>query len=172
MNKNLKFAAVVLSAFVIGMGINNCARSEFPGVSRIAVVDVQQVVTASTEVNELRKENQAKTSELVSYIEKARKDVAATTDTDKKKALEEKYTKELNTKREIFGQEYNQKMMNIQQHILNAVREQAVANNYDMVIAKDVVLYGGDDITESLKASVAAIKPAAQKSKTPAKKKK
>ena len=171
MNNNLKFAAVAIAAFVIGMGINNRAMSEYPGVSRIAVVDVQQVVTASTEVNELRKENQAKTSELVSYIEKARKDVASTTDTDKKKALEEKYTKELNTKRELFGQEYNQKMLNIQQHILNAVREQAVANNYDMVIAKDVVLYGGDDITESLKTSVAAVKPAASKAKTTTKKK-
>ena len=171
MNNSLKFASVAIAAFVIGMGLNNVAMSEFSGVSRIAVVDVQQVVTASTEVNELRKENQAKTSELVSYIEKARKDVASTTDTDKKKALEEKYTKELNTKRELFGQEYNQKMMNIQQHILNAVREQAMANNYDMVIAKDVVLYGGDDITESLKTSVAAVKPAT-KSKTNTKKRK
>lgn len=172
MNNNLKFAAVAIAAFAIGMGINNRAMSEYPSVSRIAVVDVQQVVTASTEVNELRKENQAKTSELVSYIEKARKDVASTTDTDKKKALEEKYTKELNTKRELFGQEYNQKMLNIQQHILNAVREQAMANNYDMVIAKDVVLYGGDDITESLKTSVAAVKPVATKSKTNTKKRK
>jgi Skp family chaperone for outer membrane proteins len=159
MNKSLKFAAVATVAFTIGLGINNFAMSEINGISKIAVVDVQQVVVASSEVNELKKENQEKTGELISYIEKARKDVAATTDADKKKALEEKYTKELNSKREVFGQEYNQKMLSIQKNILNAVREQAVANNYDMVIAKDVVLYGGEDITDSLKKVVSAVKP-------------
>ena len=81
---------------------------------------------------------------------------------------EEKYSKELNTKREAYGLEYNNKMMNIQNNILNAVAEQARANNYDIVLAKDVVLYGGDDITESLKAKVSAIKTTP--SKTPAKK--
>ncbi|MBR6099330.1 OmpH family outer membrane protein [bacterium] len=175
MNKGLRFTAVAAFAFALGLGVNNFAMSELSGVAKIAVVDVQQVVVASSEVNDLRKENQEKTTELVSYIEKARKDVASTTDADKKKALEEKYSKELNNKREAFGQEYNQKMMSIQQNILNAVREQAMANNYDLVIAKDVVLYGGDDITESLKKSVAAIKPAANtktNSKTTTKKRK
>ena len=64
-------------------------------------------------------------------------------------------------------------MMNIQQNILNAVREQAIANNYDIVIAKDVVLYGGDDITEQVKTVVSAIKPVAKTTqKTTAKTKK
>jgi len=163
MNKGLRFTAVAAFAFALGLGVNNFAMSELNGVAKIAVVDVQQVVVASAEVNELKKENQEKTTELVSYIEKARKEVASTNDADKKKALEEKYSKELNNKREAFGQEYNQKMMSIQNNILNAVREQAVANNYDIVIAKDVVLYGGDDITDSLKKTVSAIKPATSK---------
>lgn len=157
MNKNLKFTAIALAAFVIGMGANNFAMSQLNGVNKIAVVDVQQVVGASSEVSALREENQAKTNELVSYIEKARKDVAATTDADKKKSLEEKYSKELNSKREVFGQEYNKKMMEIQKNILNAVREQAVGNGYDLVLSKDIVLYGGEDITEPLKKSVASI---------------
>ena len=173
MNNKFKFAIIAISAFIIGMSVNNFAMSELNGVSKIAVVDVQKVVTASSEVDALRKENQEKTTELISYIEKARKDVAATTDIEKKKSLEEKYSKELNNKREAYGEEYNTKMMNIQQNILNAVREQAVANNYDIVIAKDVVLYGGDDITEQVKTVVSAIKPVAKTTqKTTAKTKK
>lgn len=168
MNRNLKFAAIALAAFVVGMSANNFAMSELNGVSKIAVVDIQQVVGASSEVNDLKKENQEKTNELVKYIENARKEVAATTDTDKKKALAEKYDKELNSKREAFGQEYSKKMVNIQKNILNAVREQAIGNGYDLVLAKDVVLYGGDDITESVKKSVASVKPA-QKAKPAAK---
>lgn len=166
MNKSFKLVAVSVAAFALGMGLNNFAVSQMPGSLKIAVVDVQQVVAASSEVNALRNENQAKAGEIIKYIENARKDVAKVSDADKKKSLEEKYAKELNEKREVYAQQYNEKMMNIQNNILNAVREQAVTNNYDMVIAKDVVLYGGDDITQQLKSSVSAVKTPA---KTPAK---
>ena len=159
MNKNVKFLAVAAAAFAIGMGINNIAVSDMLGNAKIAVVDVQQVVAASSQVNALKNENQVKTKEIISFIEEARKDVAATSDADKKKSLEEKYTKELNSKREAYGAEYNKKMLAIQQNILNAVAEQARANNYDIVLAKDVVLFGGEDITDSLK-SVVAVKKA------------
>ena len=100
MNTKSKFLTIAAVAFAVGMGVKNFAMSEIPGNYRIAVVDVQQVVAASSQVNELKQENQAKTTEILSFIEKARKDVAATTDADKKKSLEEKYTKELNSKRE------------------------------------------------------------------------
>ncbi|MEE3349538.1 MAG: hypothetical protein VZR09_05805 [Candidatus Gastranaerophilaceae bacterium] len=171
MNKSVKFLTVAAVAFGIGLGVNNFAMSEIPGSYRVAVVDVQQVVAASSQVNELRKENQAMQAEIISFVEKARKDVASASDVDKKKSLEEKYSKELNSKREAFGAKYTSKMVDIQNNILNAVTENAKANNYDIVIAKDVVLYGGEDITDSLKSAVAAIKPAAKKTKSSSKKK-
>ena len=68
-------------------------------------------------------------------------------------------------KQEAYGAEYNSKMMDIQKNILNAVNEQARANNYDIVISKDVVLYGGEDITGSLRTAVAAIKTPAKNNK-------
>ena len=172
MKNCIKAVVIGCAAFVVGMGFSNLAISDALGNYRIAVVDVQQVVAVSSQVNALKKENQEKTNEIINFIEKARKDVAATNDAAKKKSLEEKYSKELNTKREAYGLEYNNKMLNIQNNILNAVAEQAKANNYDMVLAKDVVLYGGEDITESLKAKVSAIKSTPAKKATPAKKRK
>ena len=71
--------------------------------SKIAVVDVQEVVNSSSQVQALKKEQQAKMKEVVSFVEKARKEVAATTDVKKKQALEEKYNKELNTKKNSNG---------------------------------------------------------------------
>ena len=147
MNKYVKTLAIGFVAFAAGMGLNNIALSDAWSNYRIA----------SPQVNDLKIENQNKTNEIINFVENARKDVAATTDADKKKSLEEKYSKELNTKREAYGLEYNNKMMEIQKNILNAVAEQAKANNYDMVITKDVVLYGGDDITNNVKTVVSAI---------------
>jgi len=150
MKNNMKFLAIGLAAFAIGFGINNYAMSDVPANYRVAVVDVQQVVSSSAQVQALKKEQQAKAEEVIKYIEKARKDVAATSDEKKKKALEEKYNKELLTKREALEKEYAKKLHAIDTNISNAIVENAKGNNYNLVLAKGVVLYGGTDITNDI----------------------
>lgn len=152
MNSNLKLLAVTVSAFVIGLSVNNIAMSDVP--SKIAVVDVQQVVSSSSQVMALKKEQETKAKELITFIEKARKDVAATTDAKKKQSLEEKYTKELNAKKEAAETNYKNKLSAIDTAISNQIAAQAKLNNYDIVVAKSVVLYGGEDITEAVKKAV------------------
>ncbi len=153
MTKKMKLVMSVVSAFVLGVAVNNFAMSDV-ATMRIAVVDVPQVVDASTKVQALKKEQQAKAKDLASFIEKARKDVAGTTDVKKKKSLEEKYTKELNTKREALEKDYAKKLAETDAAISAQIANVAKSNNYDLVISKGVVLYGGADITEAVKASV------------------
>jgi Skp family chaperone for outer membrane proteins len=152
MNKNLKMIALTVSAFVIGFSINNIAMSDV--TTKIAVVDVPQVVNSSSQVEALKKEQQAKAKELVTFVEKARKEVAATTDTKKKQALEEKYNKQLQTKKETMDKDYSTKLAEIDKSISNQIANQAKLGNYSLVLAKGVVLYGGDDITEAVKKAV------------------
>lgn len=153
MNNKLKFMVGITAAFVIGLSVNNIAMSDVSTL-RIAVVDVQQVVDASSKVQALKKEQQAKAKEITSFIEKARKDVAKVSDVKKKKNLEEKYTKELNAKRIAMEKDYAQKLAETDQAISAKIASVASANNYDIVISKGVVLFGGADITETVKASV------------------
>lgn len=148
MNKNVKLLTVGLAAFVIGVSVNNYAISDVPSNYKVAIVDVQQVVASSAQVKNLKKEQQAKTDELVKFVEKARKDVAAVTDEKKKKALEDKYTKELDAKKEKLEKDYISKLSAIDTSISKTVEAQAKANNYNLVLAKGVVLYGGEDITD------------------------
>lgn len=148
MNKNVKLLTVGLAAFVIGLSVNNYAMSDVPANYKVAIVDVQQVVASSAQVKNLKKEQQAKTDELVKFVEKARKDVAAVTDEKKKKALEDKYTKELDAKKEKLEKDYISKLSAIDTSISKTVEAQAKANNYNLVLAKGVVLYGGEDITD------------------------
>ena len=152
MNHKFKFLAVGISAFVIGLSLNNIAVSGVP--SKIAVVDVSAVVNSSAQVQALKKEQQAKAKELVAFVEKARKDVAATTDVKKKQALEDKYNKELNAKRTAIDKNYATKLDAIDKAISAQIATQAKAGNYDVVLAKGVVLYGGTDITETVKKAV------------------
>ena len=153
MKNTTKILMGVAAAFVLGLTVNNFAMSDV-ATMRIAVVDVPQVVDASTKVQALKKEQQAKAKDLASFIEKARKDVAGTTDVKKKKSLEEKYTKELNTRREALEKDYAKKLAETDAAISAQIANVAKANNYDIVISKGVVLYGGADITAAVKASV------------------
>ena len=116
----------------------------------VAVVDVPQVVTSSAQVQALKKEQQAKAEELVKFIENARKDVASITDSSKKKAAEEKYSKELQTKKEKIELEYASKLKAIDASISKQIETQAKARGYDVVLSKGVVLYGGKDITSEI----------------------
>lgn len=150
MNKNVKLLAAVATAFAIGFSANNFAMSDVPSNFKVAVVDVQQVVASSAQVKALKKEQQAKTEEVIKYIDKARKDVASVSDEKKKKALEDKYNKELVTKRETLEKDYATKLQAIDKNISSTIETQAKAKNYNVVLAKGVVLYGGDDITADI----------------------
>jgi len=153
MKNQTKLFMGIAAAFVLGVAVNNFAMSDVAAY-RVAVVDVPQVVDASSKVQALKKEQQAKAKDLAQFIEKARKDVAGTTDVKKKKTLEEKYTKELNTKREAIEKDYAKKLAETDAAISAQIANVAKANNYDIVISKGVVLYGGSDITAAVKASV------------------
>lgn len=152
MNNKFKLLAVSVSTFVIGLSLSNFAMSDV--TTKIAVVDVQAVVNSSSQVATLKKEQEAKAKEIVTFVEKARKDVAATTDVKKKQALETKYNKELNAKKTAMDKNYVTKLEAIDKAISAQVANQAKAGGYDVVLAKGVVLYGGSDITEAVKKAV------------------
>ncbi len=156
MNNKMKFLTVGLAAFVIGFGVNNYAISDVP--SKIAVVDVQKVINSSPQVAALKTEQQAKAKDVVAFLEKARKDVAETTDAKKKQALEEKYNKELKDRKVKIEKDYASKLTAIDSKITSIIATEAKARNYDVVLAKGAVLYGGTDITDAISKAVKANK--------------
>ena len=76
------------------------------------------------------------------------------TDKDKLAAIEEKYRNDINRQKTAMEQEYNTKFNEIDKNIRNAVIEKARAMNYNLVLPKNIVLLGGDDITAQVAQSV------------------
>ena len=152
---------LLAAAIAMGISLNAAMATE------VAFVDVQRVVDSSAQVQALKKEQQAKAKDMVTFIEKARKDVAAVTDKDKKQALEQKYNKELAAKKEKMDKEYATKLQSIESYISNIVNNQAKLKGYDMVLSKGVVLYGTTDITEDV---IKAVQTADKAQKTTKKK--
>ena len=147
-----KFILGLTIAFLAGFSVNNFAVSDVP--SKIAVVDVQEVVASSLQVKNLKQEQEAKVKEMLSFVEKARKEVASVNDVNKKQTLEEKYSKEFADKKLANEKEYSKKLADIDKSISEQIAIQAKSQNYDVVLAKGVVLYGGEDITENVKNSL------------------
>lgn len=119
-------------------------------IDKVATVDVQKIVNKSAQVQALKKEQDAKRKELAQFIKKAQDEIKAQTDEGKKKALAQKYDKELSAKREANAKAYKAKLAAIDKSITDSIVSQAKAMGYDLVLTKNIVLYGGDDITEAI----------------------
>lgn len=136
--------------FLVLLGASMVQMLSYAADENIAVVDLQKVVSSSAAVKQLKQEHSKKMSELDKIVVNARGEIANEKDPAKVLLLEDKYTKEFNTKREALEKDYNSKLSVIEKNIKNEVAKKAQKNEYDYVFAKSVVLYGGKDITEEL----------------------
>ena len=154
MKNSLKFLTVSLVAFAIGLAAGNYAISDVPSNFKVAVVDVQKVVASSSQVKALKDEQKKKGQELAKFIETAKTNLDKEKDAKKKKALEEKYNKEFQAKREAIAKNYETKLLDIDKNISSVIDKNAQANGYNLVLAKGVVLSGGTDITDAISKEV------------------
>ena len=148
MNNKLKFLAIGTAAFVIGLSVNNFAMSDVG--YKVAVVDVGKVISSSSQVEALKKEQQAKSKELMAFVEKARDDVSAQKDDKKKQDLEQKYNNDLRAKKEAMDKNYAAKLTAIDDFISKQIDDAAKKDGYDLVLVKGAVLNGGTDITDAI----------------------
>ena len=122
---------------------------------KIAVVDLQQLVSNSAQVKQLKQEHSKKINELDKIIVNARGEISNEKDPAKILLIEDRYMKEFNTKKDTLERDYNNILSVIEKNIKGEIAKKAQKDGYDYVFAKSVVLHGGKDITNEL---VGAIK--------------
>ena len=149
MDKHFKSVLAVSIAFVVGCGFNSMAVSSNT-LNKVAIVDVPKVVAQSTQVKNLKAEQEKKSKEFIQFMNKAKSEVDAQSDVEKKKALAQKYEKELIAKREAAANDYAKKLEAIDASISSVIEKEAKAQGYDVVLTRTAVLYGGDNITDSI----------------------
>ena len=150
MKNNMKMLTVALIAFGIGLTAGNYAVSDVPSNFKVAVVDVQQVVASSPQVKALKDEQKRKGQELAKFIETAKTALDKEKDAAKRKALEQKYNKEFNAKRDAIAKNYETKLLAIDKNISTIINTNAKNSGYNLVLAKGAVLSGGVDITDQI----------------------
>lgn len=142
---------VALIAFISGASFNNIAMSNTPAAQpspvKIAVVDVNKVVSDSKEVKALKAQQDKKKDELVKWLETVKTDINKQSSNENKVKLAKKYDSELAKKQDANRKDYTKKLQTIDKNISAIINQTAKAQGYTIVFAKSSVLYGGDDIT-------------------------
>ncbi|MBQ8168518.1 OmpH family outer membrane protein [bacterium] len=152
MKKHIWFIAICIIAFVAGYSINSKAISDTG--FRVAVVDVQSLIQKSSQVNTLKADQQKKLDNMKATVDKARQDISKETDPAKIAQIEEKYRNNINNQKQALDNEYNSKLKQIDSNIKAIVVEKAKNMNYNLVLPKNIVLFGGDDITSEVAKSI------------------
>ena len=116
----------------------------------VAVVDVQAIINVSSEVRALKEEQAVRTQELNQWLQKAQNEVNTEQDKVKQQALLQKYNAEFTLKRREIAINYQEKLKVVCDNIEHTIAEEAKAKGYQLVLAKNVTIYGGTDITEDI----------------------
>ncbi|MBR4624876.1 MAG: OmpH family outer membrane protein [Alphaproteobacteria bacterium] len=118
---------------------------------KIAVVDVMSIVNGSKDVMTLRQNHAIRSQELSQWLQAAQNEVNSQNDPQAKQGLLQKYNVEFAQRRNAVNQLYQQELMTIDQNISKIVMDEAKKLGYNMVLAKNVVVCGGNDITEDVR---------------------
>lgn len=150
MRKEILGTISIVAVFALGYSINNIAASNTNSEYRVAVVDIQKIVSNSSEITTLKAEQEKQIQNLEKTINKAREEISKEKNPDKIAQLEEKYRNEINKQKLAIDTSYNSKLTAIDNKIKTAIVEKARSMNYNIVLPKNTVIFGGDDITEQV----------------------
>ena len=152
MKNNFWLILLCLVAFTAGYSINSKAISDTG--YRVAVVDVQQLVGKSSQLSLLKQDQQRKLSEMQKTVEQAKKEMTNESDPAKIAQIEEKYRNQINNQKAALDKEYNTKLKQIDTDIKTITISKAKEMKYNLVLPKNIVLFGGDDITGEIAKSI------------------
>lgn len=146
MNKKYAIGAICVALlFGFWLGCFRCCHK-----SKIAVVDITTIVQNSEQVKALKEEQNTKAQELATWLQNAQNAVKNETDKSKQEDLLKQYNAEFAAKKQTIATEYAQKLQDIDNNITKTISDKAKKEGYQLVIAKNLVIYGGKDITDTI----------------------
>lgn len=139
--------AAIIAALGVGFGagcLYCCSHS------KIAVIDVPVVVSKSELVQALRADQNSKAQELAKWLQNAQEDVKGEKDKEKQEALLQQYNAEFAQKKEELTAQYAKDLKDVDESITKAIVDEAKKRGYNIVVPKNILISGGDDITEEV----------------------
>ena len=149
MEKNKKYIIAVIAlivAFALGFGVKALCCCG----GKIAVIDINQVVSEAKEVKDLQQVQQQRSQELQKWVESVKAEVEKEASKQKKDELTKKYDAEFMSKYQAMQESYNNEVKQLEGKITKIIADKAKADGFIFVLAKNTVLTGGKDITDAV----------------------
>lgn len=147
MKTKILVATGLLAVVILGVSINNIAFSSASSDMKVATVDLSELITNSASVKALKSTHEKQLADIEKTLEQARIEISNETNPDKIAKLEEKYRKDVSDKKFQMDKNYNDKLLELDKSIKAQVAQKAKELNYTVVLPKNMVLFGGEDIT-------------------------
>ncbi len=146
----MKKGYVVLTvaiAFVLGAAVccGLCCRK-----SKVAVVDIMSIVGKSEQVQNLKAQQAAQTEALGQWLQAAQAEIEKVKDEAKKEELSKQRAAEFVQRRDAVAQQYATMLQEADKSITESIVKIAKKKGYKLVVPKNLVIYGSDDITEEV----------------------
>jgi Skp family chaperone for outer membrane proteins len=134
--------------FCVGYNLNDTAVS-FQKY-KVAVVDVPEILSHSSDIQKLKQEQDKEMEELNILISKAQNEIINEKDRTKILQKESNYRQQIETKKNQMDRNYNSKLEKINKDIKSIISEEAKRAHYNLVLPADFVISGGEDITANV----------------------
>jgi Skp family chaperone for outer membrane proteins len=148
MRNNIWFVIACVLVFCVGYNLNDVAIS-FPRY-KVAVIDIPEVMSKSSELQELKRAQDKDMEELNILISKAQNELINEQNRTKFAQKEVEYRKQIETKKKDIDKKYASKFVKINDNIKNLISKEAKKSNYNLVLPTGMVISGGEDITASV----------------------
>lgn len=119
-------------------------------VIKYGFVDVNKVVAASKAVEKANKERAAEKKKIIKFIEESANKMNKEEDEKKREEMKNQFDLDLTAKKSEMNKSYGEKLMKINNDINAELIKIAKDKDYQLILTKDAVLYGGDDLTQDL----------------------
>jgi len=143
-----KFYVVLSVVLAFLLGATACCL--FKCCKGIAIVDVNEIVSRSEQIKDLRDEQIAKEQELRAWLQEAQAAIDKEPAKEKKEALAQQFNAIVNQKRQEMAAQYAEELKKVDDNITSTIAEYAKKHGYKMVFAKNQTIYGGDNITDEI----------------------
>ena len=148
----MEYGIVVIVAALLGCGI--CCGFCCHKGGKIAIVDVQKVVSQSRPVAELRQDMQNQMAELQEWVAQSNAEIDKEKSKEKKEELTKAAQEELQQKQLVIQKAYSEKLQQLDASLTAIIEKTAKEEGFQVVLVKSSVAAGGTDITDKVIAKV------------------
>ena len=138
MRNNIWFVVACVLVFCVGYNINDVAIS-FPRY-KVAVIDIPEVMSKSTELQELKRAQNKDMEELNILISKAQNELINEQNRSKFAQKEAEYRKQIETKKKDIDNKYATRLVKINENIKTLISKEAKKANYNLVLPTGMVI--------------------------------